>query len=467
MKDHPRQKILLLGAILIYTGIVALTGGNPWQLRAGLGVIIAGIFLWITTPLPLPHTALLLIVALTVSGAVPLEVSLSGFSSNALFLIIAGFMIAAGVNSTSLFKRFAYSILIKCGATPRRSLLAILIILQATAFVIPSIAVKVTLPLPAVMSILKTLGPGRSNVKTALLLGVAYGVSITSLGLLPAAIANAIAADLIARFTGHQITYVQWAVYNLPLSLILLPVCWQVLLWVFPPEVDSFPGGTAALRQRLAELGPVSSAEKRCLVILALVIGLWLTEPLHGWPTAIPALIGAFLMAAPMAGVTGMERLLRIDWGTVIIAGTSLSLGNALIVTGATTFLAGLLFPARLTEAVFSVPILTVVFVALFTQIYHLFVGNVATVVVSILPVFLELSAASATNFPAMIGFTTSVSALCGFFLVIQTMPNVIIFGTGLIRAEDFLKGGLVLTICILIGIVFISAVWWPLLGYF
>lgn len=467
MKDRTRQKILLLCSVLICTGIILFTGGNPWPLRAGLGVIIAGIFLWITTPLSLPHTALLLIVAMTATGAVPIEISLSGFATNALFLIVAGFMIAEGVNSTPLFKRFAYSILIRFGATPHRSLLAILIILQATAFVIPSIAVKVTLLLPAVQSILKTLKPGRSNVKTALLLGIAYGVSITSLGLLPAAIANAITADLVARLTGHQITYIQWAVYNLPISLILIPVCWQVLLRLFPPEVDSFPGGEETLRLELAALGPISAAEKRCLAILALVIILWLTEPLHGWPTAIPALLGAFLMAAPLAGVTGVEKLFRINWGTIILAGTNLSLGAALVATGATTFLAGLLFPARLTEVVFGTPGLTIAFIAVFVQIYHLFIGNVATVIVSLLPVLLELSATTVTGFPAIVGFTTSTSALCGFILVIQTMPNVIVFGTGLLRTTDYLKGGLALTICVVAAIAFTGKIWWPLLGYF
>lgn len=467
MQDQTKQRILLLVSVLICTGIILLTSGNPWPLRAGLGVIIAGIFLWITAPLPLPHTALLLIIAMTATGAVPIEISLSGFSTNALFLIIAGFMIAEGVNSTPLFKRFAYAILIRFGATPRRSLLAILVILQATAFVIPSIAVKTTLLLPVVMSILHTLGPGRSNVKTALLLGIAYGVSITSLGLLPAAIANAITADLVARFTGHQITYIRWASYNLPISLILIPVCWQVLLWLFPPEVDSFPGGEKSLRLALAELGPVSAAEKRCLAILALVIGLWLTEPWHGWPTAVPALIGAFLMAAPLAGVTDIEKILRINWGTIILAGTSLSLGTALVATEATTFLAGLLFPASLTEVVFSTPVLTIAFIAVFVQIYHLFIGNVATVVVSLLPVLLELSATTATPLPATVGFTTSVSALCGFILVIQTMPNVIIFGTGQVRTVDYFKGGLVLTVCIIAAVVLIGTFWWPLLGYF
>lgn len=83
------------------------------------------------------------------------------------------------------------------------------------------------------------------------------------------------------------------------------------------------------------------------LAVLVLVIALWLTEPLHGWPTSIPALIGAFLIAAPAAGVTDTARLFRIDWGTVILAGTNLSLGTVLIVTGASAFLADLFFPVE------------------------------------------------------------------------------------------------------------------------
>ncbi len=464
MKSEKNKLITLAAALLIFIIVILITGNQTWEMRSGLGVILAGIFLWVTEPIPMPLTALLITASLVISGAVPLETAVSGFATGAFFLIMAGFFISQGVNDTDLVKRFSYFIMIRFGGTIKGSILAVLITMQAMAFFIPAVAVKAALMLPIIMTINKALPKDAVNSQKVLLLTVAFGASITSVGLLPAAIANVIAADLITKFTGQPITYFHWMIFNLPLSLILIPLVWQMLLRIFPPEANLLPGGVEKLQQELDALGPVTAKEMRCLSILLLTILLWMTESIHGWHSAVPALIAAVLMGLPGIGITKWNKLSDINWGAVVLVGTNISLGQVLMLTGISAFLAANLFPSSFAMAVLGNPLIAVAFLAVITQIYHLFIGNVATLVISFLPIILELSKYSPLE-PMLLGFVITSSALCGFVLVIQTLPNVIVHSTGLIQQRDFIRSGVPVTVVIVLAIIAVSIFWWPIAG--
>lgn len=463
MKTRSKVFIFIFAAF-ISLSIILIAGGSPWAVRAGLGIIIAGLFLFVTEPIPMPLTALLILIALSVGRVAPPKTILSGFFSNSLFLITAGFIMAAGVNSTPLIKRAAYFLLIKSGGTPAGSLLGILILLQLMAFFIPASAVKLTLVLPVMLNLTDTLPPGRSNIKTALLLGLAFGVNITSIGLLPGALSNVVAAELIGSYTGTPITYLQWMLYNLPLGLLLIPVLWKVLLWRFPPERDTFPGGLEHLTNSLKDLGPMLNREKRCIGILALTIILWLAESIHGWHPYVPALIAVFLMVLPGLGIVPAEKALAINWGTIVLAGTNISIGAVVMVTGSSAFLAGLFFPPALSARLFSDIFTAILFMAVFTQVFHKLLGNVVTLVITLLPIVLVLSLRIPGS-TLLLGLVVAASALCGFMLVVESLPNIIVYSTGLVSKHDFLTAGGIMTVFVILSIALMSLTWWPLVG--
>jgi solute carrier family 13 (sodium-dependent dicarboxylate transporter), member 2/3/5 len=464
MKKETTRLITLAAALLLFIIVILSTGNQAWELRSGLGIILTGIFLWVTEPIPMPLTALLITAALVISGAVQLEPAVSGFATGAFFLIMAGFFMAKGVNNTDLVKRFSYYIIIRFGGTVKGSILAVLLIMQAMAFFIPAIAVKAALLLPIIITINETLPENAVNSQKVLLLTVAFGASITSVGLLPAAIANVLTAELITGFTGQPVTYFQWMIYNLPLSLILIPLVWQILLKVFPPDANLLPGGIERLQRELDALGPITAEEIRCLAILFLTIILWMTEGIHGWHSAVPALLAAVLMGFPGIGITDWKTMSDINWGAILLVGTNISLGKVLMVTGISAFLATNLFPSSLAMKVLGTPVIAVAFLAVFTQLYHLFIGNVATLVISILPIILELSKYSSLE-PMLLGFVISSSALCGFVLVVQTLPNIIVYSTGQIQQKDFIRSGLPITIVTVLAIIAVSYFWWPIAG--
>jgi len=463
LPSYKKEIVYLLVAFGAFAGVLFVTPETmDWQIRSTLAVMTLAIILWVLEPVPLALSAFIAIAALVITGAAPIEQALSGFASGSTFLIAAGLMMANAINSTPLGNRVAYFFLARTKTTPAGILAALLIILEVLAFFIPATAVRAALLLPVVLSIIEEMearGPA-PNIRGMLLLGVAFGTNITGLGLLPGAIANVITSDLLHQLTGQPVTYLAWMAYAFPLSLILLPVLWWVLVKCFPAEVKEFPGGREAFQRKLQELGPISAAEKRCMAILALTFAIWMTEGWHGLHSSIGAIVAVILMCLPGIGCSRWEKTVRISWDSVILIAATLSVGSVAN-QGAAQFIAGAFFGLEFVGEMFVYPVLAILLITLFAQIYHLAIGNVATVTITLVPIVYQLALHHGAD-PFAMALATGIASLFGFILVVETIPNVMVYNTGLIHSKDFLLPGIILTLLVSCVMGFGAAWWWP-----
>ena len=436
------------------------------EMGAALSVIVAGVLLWVLEPLPLSMTCFLIIFGLMATGTASTEIVLSGFSAGSTFLVLAGLMMAKAISHTTLGERIAYYTIIKFGASPGGSLLALLVTLQLMAFFVPTTAVKATMLLPVIYTL------GQYFVKSGvdqrvhkiLLLGLAYGTHITALAVLPGAIGNVITAELISANLDYEITYTRWLVLFAPISIALIPCTWFILTRVFPSGDCHEPGERLKhLKKELQSFEPLTTAEKRLITILFLTVALWMTDFIHGWPTFVPAILAVILMALPGAGFIAWNKLLDISWGNILMIGTNLSMGLVFISTGAAGYLAGILFPEELLPLLFSFSLAAFFLMGIMVHFYHLFIGNVATLIIIMIPMVLELGSRTGID-PLYWVLVTGASGLLGFILVIQTMPGVIVYSTGKLTAIDFLKAGIPLTIAATIAVAVAARYWWPFL---
>lgn len=436
------------------------------EMGSALAVIIAGVLLWVLEPFPLSLTCFLIIFGFMVTGTATTEVVLSGFSSSATFLILAGLMMAQGISHTTLGERAAYRTILWFGASPKGSLLALLLTLQLLAFFVPATAVKATLLLPITYTLSKNLVQTGSHprVHKMLLLGLAYGTHITGLAVLPGALGNVITADLISANLPYEMTYTRWLAYFAPVSLVLIPCAWFILTRAFPAGKEGRSGERIDyLEQQLEAFGPLTAGEKRLIAILLITVVLWMTDFIHGWPAFVPAFLAVIFMALPGVGFISWDRLLKISWGNVLMVGTNLSMGMVFISTGAAGYLATTLFPESILPAVFAFSILGFILMGSLVHFYHLFIGNVATLIIIMVPMVLELGAKTGID-PLYWVLITGASSLLGFILVIQTMPGVIVYSTGELTALDFIKAGVPLTLASIVVLALAARFWWPLL---
>lgn len=448
--------------LLYHLGVPAL--GK--EMGAALAVIITGVLLWVLEPLPLSMTCFIIIFGLMITGTASTDTVLSGFSSGSTFLILAGLMMAQGISHTTLGERAAYRLIVRFGASPRGSLMALLLTLQLLALFVPATAVKTTLLLPITYTVAKNLVKTGSSpgVYKMLLLGLAYGTHITALAVLPGAIGNVITADLISANLAYELTYTRWLAFFAPISLTLIPCTWFILTRAFPTKSDGInPERNTFLKQELESFGPLKSGEKRLMAILFVTVALWMTDFMHGWPPFIPAILAVILMALPGLGFISWDKLLKISWGNVLMVGTNLSMGLVFISTGAAGYMATILFPDSILPLVFTFSIFGFILMGSLVHFYHLFIGNVATLIIIMVPMVLELGMRSGID-PLYWVLITGASSLLGFILVIQTMPGVIVYGTGKLTALDFIKAGVPLTLASIVVVAMAARFWWPFL---
>ncbi|WP_067728629.1 SLC13 family permease [Oceanobacillus damuensis] len=457
--------IMLCATILLISIIYFLPEQVSWGARTTIGIMMFGLILWAFVPIPIGMTSLLVLVLLILLQSVEMEVALSGFASPAVLLIIAGMMIATGVNQTNLMDRLTYRLLSKWGKSAKGIFLSLFSLMQVQAFFIPSTAVRTSLMMPLVSSALDAVGAKKeTNFSKLLLLSTAFGGNVSGVAILTAAVGNILTVEILRLYLGTTLTYVQWFIYALPIWLLLMLVV-PIILWkLFPPESFSFNMLQKEMDENLQKIGPYTIEDKKCLGILGFTILIWVTEPFHGYHPTFGALLAVVLMTMPGIGFVQWKKMIDVNFDMVLLIGATLSLGFALIESGAIDLLEVLVTPDFVLE-VFSNPWLAIPMAVIVSQIYHLGVTNVSTAVVTIMPVLISLSQQAGLD-PVVISFAASVTILLGYILIVETMSNVVVYSSGKISQRDFLLPGIYSTIASTVITILVAFTWWRWLGF-
>jgi len=214
---------------------------------------------------------------------------------------------------------------------------------------------------------------------------------------------------------------------------VVFAFAFTVLLWVLPG---------AALLILGAESGSVK----------------WLQLRL---PESVAALLGAgWLFLLPASDHRGPAMTLewrhaaRIDWGTLILFGGGLSLGEMMFSTGLARWvgesLAGL-FQVRTEFGLIVLFTATAIVVSETTS-------NAASATM-IVPVAIAVSQAAGVP-PLAPALAACLGASLGFMLPVSTPPNAIVYGSGKVRIQHMAREGLLLDLAGFVVIV-AAAAWW------
>ncbi|QQK77484.1 DASS family sodium-coupled anion symporter [Salicibibacter cibarius] len=454
-----------ISVFFFFIPLLLLPEGVSWEAKSTIAIMVFAIFLFALEPIPLGMTSVLSMVLLLLLQSVPVDVVLSGFANPAVFLIIAGMMIAEGVRQTPLINRVTYALLSKVGHSAKGTFHGLFLLMQMQAFFIPATAVRVTLIMPIVLSVLSAVGAKKeSNFSKLMLVGTAYAGNISGTAVLTAAVGNILTIEILQLYVGRTLSYFDWLLYSFPIWLLLMGTIPFIVWKCFPPEDYSFAPLKKQMKKEKENLGALTKAERKCIGILCLTVVLWMTQPLHGYHPTVPALLAVVLMGMPKVGFIDWKNLVKVNFDMVLLIGATLSLGFALIESGAIDLLEEVL-SAEWLLAAFSEPWLALLLVVVLSQIYHLGVTNVSTAVVTLLPVFIGLSTQVGLD-PVVISVAAGLTTLYGYILVVETMPNVVAHGTGLIEQKDFYIPGIWATIATTIITLLVVYTWWNWLGF-
>lgn len=485
-KEASRSKGKIISFFLAFVALAAVLlipiDGIEWQGQIALGMLAFAVIMWVTEAVSYPVSSVLIIslIALLVGlspdpeapgeifGTGPaLSMALSGFSSGAVALVAAALALATAMQATGLHRRIALYVLKVAGEKTSRIVAGAIIISIILAFFVPSATARAGAVVPILLGMVAAFGLAVDSKLSALLVITAVqAVSIWNVGIKTAAAQNLVAIGFIEDQMGQTVSWGQWFMWAAPWSVLMSIALYFIMRAAIKPEVDHIEGGRALVEKQLAEMGPMTGAEKRLTAIAVVLLLFWATEGfLHPINSSTITLAAIAIMLLPGIGVMDFKYAQdHINWGTLIVFAVGISLGSFLLETGAATWLSEQTFGAL---GIASMPILaTIAIVSLFNIIIHLGFASATSLASALIPVFIALAAT--LDVPnGGIGFVVIQQfVICfGFLLPISAPQNMLAYGTGAFSTRQFLKTGIPLTIVGYLLILLLSATYWQWIG--
>lgn len=457
----------LVGAALYALPMPALSP-QAHALAAVLGWVVSW---WVTEPVPIPITALFGATLCVLTGVAPAKQVFAPFADPTIYLFLGSFLLAEAMTAHGLDRRFAFGLLSLrwVGGSPARILFAFGAIAAAISMWVSNTATAAMM-YPVGLGIVAALGEATAaggrrgrTFAVGMMLMAAYAASAGGVGTPVGTPPNLIGLAMIDKFLGIRIPFFQWMLFAVPLLALMYLALFAILWLLHRPPAGRAEGGRDYIREQAAKLGPWSRGEKNALAAFAVTVSLWVvpgvlalvagtdsaaSKAFNGRvPEAVAALLGASLLFvlptdwSKREFTLSWQRATRIDWGTLLLFGGGMALGN-------------LMFETRLAEAVGRGLLglsgasstwgitLAAIFIAILVSEAT---SNTASANM-VVPVMIALaSAAGVDPLPPAIGATLGAS--WGFMLPVSTPPNAIVYGSGMVPITAMIRAGILFDI--------------------
>ncbi len=425
---------------------------------------------WISEAIPIAVTALLPIILFPLTGALELSATTTSFGHKYIFLYLGGFLLAIAIEKWNLHKRIALNIINIIGSNIYTIILGFMLATGFMSMWISNTATAVMmLPIGmAVVSQFKKHNNGHAldgdHFGKALMLAIAYSASIGGLATLIGTPPNLVLAGVLEETYGVKISFVQWIKIGLPISILLMVVCWIYLTrFAFHFEQKKFPGGRAEIKVMLNNLGKMGYEEKVVLWVFILTALLWISRSfiekfvpaIDDTIIAMIAGVALFIIPAKDGGrIIDWTECATIPWGIILLFGGGMALAEGFSATGLAEWIA--LQMSQLNGL--SLLLLVLVLIAMVNFLTEI-TSNLATTAM-LLPVLAPMAFAFNVH-PFMIMVGVTISASCAFMLPVATPPNAVVFGSGYLRIPDMIRSGIWMN---LVSIVLVTLVTYFLL---
>lgn len=419
-----------------------------------LGIFLLAIVLWLTAPIPLFATAILIILleVLLISDQALLAVGedapkysefFATLANPTIILFLGGFMIADAAAKYDIDKAIAARVLRPFG-TVRGVVFALMLISTVLSMFVSNTATTATM-FAVVLPVLKLMPAARA--KAGLALSIPVGANIGGMGTPVGSPPNAIAIAALAEH-GITISFVQW------MAAAALPVILLVVIAYLLITARYLPKGAAVELDLTAKFATDAKAIT-FYAVAGLTIALWLSEPLHGVSSNV---VGFFpVVALILTGVMTGKDVSALDWPVLWLVAGGIALGSGVGKSGLDAYLIGLVDWGNMSE------FMLVLGLGIATLLMANVISHTATT--NLLAPLAITIAMSAGADAAVVAVVVALAAGAGMSMPISTPPNAIAYSTGVVSTKEMAIVGVTVGL-IAIPIVMIFMPWfWGVTG--
>ena len=434
---------------------------------------------WITEAIPIAATSLMPIILFPLSDGLSLSETTSSFGHRFVFLYLGGFILALSIEKWNLHKRIALNIIKIIGTNIKKIILGFMV---ATAFLsmwISNTATSVMM-LPIGIAIIKQMKdlkntPENENLifGKSLMLSIAFSASIGGVATLIGTPPNLVFAGIIQEIYNIEISFLEWFMFGLPISIILLFIAWVYLTNVaFKFKQDKFDEGKKEINRQLKDIGSMSYEEKIVLIVFVLTGLAWITRTfflnkfLPNLDDSIIALISGISLfifqtkskSGKNEKIMNWEDAVKLPWGILLLFGGGLAIAQGFQSSGLATWIAQNMVQLE-GFSVFLILLVVIAAVNFLTEI----TSNLATTAM-LLPILAPTAVILGVH-PYILMVGATIAASCAFMLPVATPPNAVVFGSGYLKMSDMVRVGVLMNfisiIIILLMVYFLLPILW------
>jgi anion transporter len=453
------QSKQLITVLLIFLA-TAVSAFAPLPLETSGRIVLALALLsaicWTLEPISIELTALCLLLALPLSGVATFESAFSAFGRPAVWLVFAGMVISQLITETRLSDLLS-GIIIGRLRKPVAFILELSLLGLVLAILIPSGTVRVLIILPVLIGIIDALKADKgSPLSAAIILAVVCATYYGGTGILTASVPNLVIMGVLESREA-PVYWAQWAGYVLPvIGIIRVLVGAILILLIFRPTI---PDLKHLKRPEKAALG---GREIRALLLLFLGVAAWSTDIIHHVHPVMIGLALTILCITPGIGPLSTEHLRKVNYPILIYIGSVFALGEAIVDSGASQALAGVITSWLQLDTISMSEQLAAI-----TYVVTPFNFLVDTAVVGgvLTPPLLDLGANVGLS-PLQVGLSTAVGTGIAF-MPYQGAPFMIAYSYGYVTMRQFVTTMVLICLATLVLLVPLNLLYWRWAGLY
>jgi len=395
-------------------------------------------------------------------GVVPFAVAFSGFATDTPWFLFGAGLFGAMATRTGLARRIAFAVMQRVGNTYSRILLGLIITDFVLTFIIPSGIARVVVMSAVALGLAEAfqVGPG-SNIGRAMFLIITYAAGIFDKMIIAGA-ASITARAAIERVGGVEVLWSRWFFAYLPCDIITILIAWRLTLWLYPPEKQALSRDEAAyLEHEIRQMGGWNAESTRAALLIALAIGLWLTDFLHHISPSIIGLGVGLAAVLPGIGVLTVEDMKRMNYLPVFFVAAAVSMGEVLVQTKALDLLTGFLLAWM--EPLLGSLLQSTLVLYWTAFVYHIFLASEISMLGTSIPVLMNFAKSHAMD-PLLLGMIWTFGA-GGKLFAYQSGVLIVGMSYGYFSSRDLFRLGLLLTVIQCVLLLLLVFFYWPLIG--
>jgi L-tartrate/succinate antiporter len=456
------KPIIIKSLLPIIVALILLLVPEPIGLQTGAWnyfilfvVVIIGL---IAEPIPSAAIGLIgisiaaLIFTRSMSDEEAIKWALTGFANPTVWLIFTAFMFALGYQKSGLGKRIALILVKYFGKNTLGLGYAIAFSDLILAPLMPSNTARSGGTIYPIISRIPSLyHPNLKNNERQIgsyIYWVALSSAcVTSSMFLTSLAPNLLAADIVNKTIGIEISWISWFIYFLPVGFILILIVPVFIYVIYPPKLKKCPEIKIWATDELQKLGGLTKQELKMAGLAIIALLLWIFGKGIINPTTAAIIVLCMMM---LTNTISWEDIIsnKSAWNVLVWFATLVTLAGGLSKTGLTTWIGKYVS----TLLPLNSPMIVLVILIVSFYFLHYFFASVTSHVTALLPLFLI----TGKSIPGLNMFVFSYLlvyslGIVGILTPYGTGPSPIYYESKIISKNHFWSLGFVCGILFLI----------------